>query len=112
MDGLGFGSPAHYYQGARAVGVAASAGVVRQSEAVDGTNIIQHALTMSLDYNGMAPTYVYPATSQDVDAATTNTGTFPEGSLVMLPSNYTVSSTANPNLVKVYNTNNFLISAN
>jgi hypothetical protein len=106
LNGRGFADPAHYYQGARAVGIPASAGLIRKHEIDDGLSTYEHALAMSLTYNGLAssPTYVYPATSADSDAATTNTGSIPEGALLMLPSTYDTSAIASPALKKVAET--------
>jgi hypothetical protein len=106
LAGRGFADPAHYYQGARAVGIPASAGLIRTHEINDGLSTYEHALAMSLTYNGLAasPTYVYPATSADSDAATTNTGGIPEGALLMLPSTYDTSKIASPALKKVAET--------
>jgi hypothetical protein len=106
LNGRGFADPAHYYQGARAVGIPASAGLIRKHEIDDGLSTYEHALAMSLTYNGLAasPAYVYPATSADSDAASTNTGGIPEGALLMLPSTYDTSAIASPALKKVADT--------
>jgi hypothetical protein len=87
LNGRGFGDGAHYYQGARASGVPAAAGLIRKHEVNDGDTQYRHALAMSLTFNGLAasPSYVFPATSADANAATTNTGQVPEGTLLMLP---------------------------
>lgn len=106
LNGRGFGDGAHYYQGARAAGVPASAGLIRKHEINDGDTMYRHALAMSMDYSGLAnsPTYVFPATAADGDAAVTNTGAIPEGALVMLPSTFDVSKLATPKLQKVART--------
>lgn len=105
-DGSGFGDPAHFYRGARAAGVASSAGLIRAAEVNDGLPHFRHALTMSLTYNALSAKtpYIYPATSADHNAATTNTGQIPEGALLMLPPSYDTSKIANPNLRKVAET--------
>lgn len=104
--GTGWGEVAHYYQGARAVGVAPLGGMIRLSEINDGKPIFEHALAMSLTFNGLSPSpaYVFPATSADGTAATTNTGKIPEGALMMLPPNYDTSKIANADLRKVAET--------
>jgi hypothetical protein len=106
LDGTGWGDAAHYYQGARAVGVPPLAGLIRKHEIKDGQAIYNHALAISLTYNGLSanPAYIFPATSADNDAKTTNTGGIPEGALLMLPANYDSSKIANPDLKKVVDT--------
>ena len=87
LDGRGWGDPAHYFQGSRAAGVTPTAGLIRKHEVADGDSMYRHALAMSLTSSGLAsnPTYVFPATSADTNAAASNTGTVPEGALMMLP---------------------------
>ncbi|MCC4116431.1 Atrophin-1 multi-domain protein [Aromatoleum toluclasticum] len=94
LDGRGWGDPAHYFQGARAAAVPTSGGLMRKHEIDDGRPLYRHALAMSLTYNALSPnpTYVFPATSADRDAATTNTGQIPEGALVMLPPEFDVQT--------------------
>jgi hypothetical protein len=106
IDGRGWGTPAHYMQGARAVGVATSGGLMRKHEINDGQTMYHHALAMSLTYSGLAPnpTYVAPATSADTNAASTNTGQIPEGSLVMLPPSFDVRTINTAALRKVAET--------
>lgn len=106
LNGRGFADPAHYYQGARAVGIPASAGIIRKHEVDDGKAVYEHALALSLTHNALAPnpSYVYPATSADGDAAKTNSGNIPEGALLMLPNSYDSSKIASPALRKVVET--------
>lgn len=106
LNGRGWGDPAHYMQGARSAGVPTSGGLIRKHEVNDGDTMYRHALAMSLTYNGLSPspTYVFPATASDNTAATTNTGSIPMGSLLMLPDNFDVSSIANPHVRKVAET--------
>ncbi len=106
LDGSGWGDPAHYMQGARAAGVATTAGLIRRQEVNDGAAYYHHALAMSLTFNGLAahPSYIYPATSADTNAETTNTGQIPEGALLMLPPSYDTSHIAHPALRKVAET--------
>lgn len=106
LNGKGFADPAHYYQGGRAVGIPASAGIIRKHEVDDGKPVYEHALAMSLTFNALAnnPTYVYPATSADGDAAQKNSGKIPEGALLMLPANYDSTKIASPALRKVVET--------
>lgn len=103
LKGAGWGRPAHYYQGARAAGVPTAGGVIRTHEAHDGAPMYSHALAMSLTFNALSAKnlYVYPATSTDGNAATTNYGEIPIGSLMMLPKDFNVASIANPDLRKV-----------
>ena len=109
IKGAGWADPAHYYQGARAVGIPASAGLIRKHEIADGKPTYTHALAVSLATNGLAngktaPTYIYPATSADNSAATVNTGYIPEGALLMLPPTYDTSKIANLQLRKIADT--------
>lgn len=106
LGGRGWGDPAHYFQGARAVGVPASAGLMRKHEIDDGAPLYRHALAMSLTYTGLAadPPYVFPATSADRDAATRNTGRIPQGALMMLPPDFDVDRLGTPALRKVAQT--------
>jgi len=105
IAGTGWADPAHYYQGARAVGIPASAGLIRRHEVDDGKATYMHALAMSLTYNAMAatPPYIYPATSADTSASQ-NTGAIPEGARMMLPASYDTSKIASPALRKVADT--------
>lgn len=106
LDGRGWGDPAHYFQGARAAAVPTSGGIIRKHEIEDGRPLYRHALAMSLTYNALAanPAYVFPATSADRDAATTNTGQIPEGALMMLPPDFDLERIATPALRKVAET--------
>jgi hypothetical protein len=108
LTGTGWGDPAHYYQGSRAVGIPASAGLIRRQEMKDGLPSYTHALAMSLTYNALSngsstPTYIFPATSAD-NSASSNTGAIPEGALMMLPPNFDSSKIANADLKKVVET--------
>jgi len=108
LGGTGWGDPSHYYQGARAVGIPASAGLIRKHEIKDGLAAYPHALAMSLTFNALAdgvsnPAYVFPATAADNSAAA-NTGTIPQGSLLMLPPNFDSSAIVNPDLKKIVET--------
>lgn len=108
LNGTGWGDPAHYYTGARAVGIPASAGLIRKQEINDGLPTYTHALAMSLTYNALGngtttPAYVFPATSAD-NSASSNTGAIPEGALLMLPPTFDSSGIVNPDLKKVVET--------
>lgn len=108
LTGTGWGDPAHFYQGARAVGIPASAGLIRKQEIKDGSATYPHALAMSLTYNALsngtsAPAYVFPATSAD-NSASANTGSIPEGALMMLPPSFDSSKIVNADLKKVVET--------
>jgi hypothetical protein len=106
LDGRGWGDPAHYFQGSRAAGVPTAGGLIRKHEVNDGDVMYRHALALSLTYNALSPnpTYVFPATSADTNAATTNTGKIPEGALLMLPASYDTQKIVNPALRKVAET--------
>jgi hypothetical protein len=106
INGSGWGNPAHYFQGARATGVATSAGLIRKHEIDDGRSMYQHALAMSLTFNalGKTPPYVFPATSADKDALTVNSGTVPQGALLMLPRSFDMTKLTNPRLRKIAET--------
>ena len=108
LAGTGWGDPAHYYQGARAVGIPASAGLIRKHEINDGRPAYGHALAMSLTFNALAngvtgPAYVFPATSADNDFSK-NTGSIPQGALVMLPPDFDSSKIVSAELKKVVET--------
>lgn len=105
-DGTGWGDAAHFYHGARATGVAASAGLIRAHEINDGQSMYRHALAMSLTYNALSATepYVWPATAADGDAAKTNSGKIPQGALLMLPPDYDTSKIFPTSLRKVAET--------
>ncbi|WP_423595106.1 Atrophin-1 multi-domain protein [Roseateles sp. MS654] len=106
LAGRGFGEPGHYYMGARAVGVPAIGGIIRKAEIDDGQPYYRHALAMSLTFNGLSAQvpYIFPATSADANAATTNTGGIPQGALLMLPSSFDTASIQNLKLRKVAET--------
>jgi len=61
---------------------------------------------MSLDSTGLSkePTYVFPATGSDWDAATVNTGVFSIGSLMMLPPDFDTQRLATPEIRKIAET--------
>lgn len=103
LKGRGWGDPAHYFQGARATGVPAGAGVIRKHEVNDGDTMYRHALAMSLTNNGLAanPAYIYPATSADSFASKDNYGKVPEGALLMLPSAFNLDKLKTPELKKI-----------
>ena len=93
LDGRGFGDGAHWYQGVRAVGCPPVGGLIRTWEVTEGVEF-EHALCLSLpheDLMGAPPGYVYPATFAD-DGYEANTGTIPEGALLMLPANFNVDA--------------------
>jgi len=106
LQGRGWGNPAHYYQGARAAGVPTAGGLIRTHEVKDGAAHYSHALAMSLTFNALSGKnlYVYPSTSTDGNAASTNYGEIPMGALMMLPREFDVSSIANADLRKVAQT--------
>jgi hypothetical protein len=112
LDGRGWGDPAHYFQGARATGVPASAGIVRTHEFLGSDAVYRHALSLSLPHNaikkgdGDAPTaFVYPATSGDSkDNALANSGQIPEGSLLMLPASFDTATLPTPELKRIAET--------
>lgn len=106
LDGRGWGDPAHYFQGSRAAAVPAMAGLIRKHEVDDGQPMYRHALAMSLTFNGLSPdpAYVFPATSADANAAATNTGTIPQGALMMLPASFDTQQLSSPALRKVAET--------
>jgi hypothetical protein len=106
IDGRGWGDPAHYFQGSRAAGVPAMAGLIRKHELADGQPLYRHALAMSLTFSGLSarPAYVFPATSADASAATTNYGKIPEGALVMLPASFDMQQIKTAALKKVAET--------
>lgn len=113
VKGTGFGDPAHINQGARAAGVPTMAGLIRKHEIDDGETVYKHALAMSLDYASLSRTvgYVYPATSTDSNydkgndnPLKINRGTIPDGTRLMLPSDFKLPFKAEPDLVKVVET--------
>ena len=106
LDGRGWGDPAHYFQGSRATGVPALAGLIRKDEVDDGQPTYLHALAMSLTPETLSgdPSFVFPATSADSDAAKAHTGRIPEGALMMLPATFDAAAIRNPKLAKVART--------
>lgn len=108
LAGTGWGDPAHYYKGARAVGIPASAGLIRKHEIKDGLPAYNHALALSLTFNALsngvtAPAYIFPATSAD-NSPEKNSGSIPEGALLMLPPSFDSSTITNADLKKVVET--------
>lgn len=106
LNGRGWGDPAHYFQGARAAAVPSLAGLIRQHEIDDDKEIFEHALAISLTYNSLSakPAYIFPATSADATAATSNTGQIPQGALLMLPVDFDLSKISNPKILKIAKT--------
>jgi hypothetical protein len=106
LAGRGWGDPAHYYQGARATGVPSIAGLIRKHEINDGQPLYRHALALSLDASALSaqPAYVFPATAADFNAATTNTGSIPQGALLMLPAGFDTARLRSAALRKVAET--------
>lgn len=106
IDGRGWGDPAHYFQGARAAAVPSMGGLIRKHEVNDGKPLYEHVLAVSLTFNALAaqPSFVFPATSGDGNALTTNHGRIPEGALLMLPPSFDADSISNPMLRKVVET--------
>lgn len=103
LGGMGWGDPAHPLQGARAAGVPALGGLIRTSEVDDGQALYRHALSISLPTTALAPApaYVHPATSADKEAATVNTGSFPEGALLMLPASFDTAAIEDARIRKI-----------
>lgn len=106
LDGRGMGDPSHWFQGARAAGTSTLGGLIRIGEVNNGDTMYRHALAMSLTFNGLGfnPTYRFPATSSDSNAATANSGTIAMGSLMMLPASFNAQALATPELRKVAET--------
>lgn len=106
INGRGWADPGQYYQGARAVGIPASAGLIRIHEAAARPEFYPHALAMSLAFTGLSanPSYVFPATSGDTHAARMNSGTIPEGSLLMLPPDFDTSKISNEEVRRIAET--------
>jgi len=105
LNGSGWGTPADYMQGARAVGVIPIAGVIRAAEVSNGQPMYKHALAMSLANNALSATtpYVFPATSADSDVST-NTGSIPEGARMMIPASFDASTITDARLQKIVRT--------
>ncbi len=106
LSGRGMGDASHYFQGARAAGVSTLGGLIRKHEVADGDTMYRHALAMSLTFNALAasPSYRFPATSADGNAATTNSGTIQMGSLLMLPPSFDAQALRTPELRKIAET--------
>lgn len=106
LRGRGWGDPAHYFQGARATGVPAMAGLIRRHEADDGDPLYRHALAVSLADNALSPdpAYVFPATSADAGAGRIFRGSIPEGALLMLPPSFDTGRLSDPRLRKIAET--------
>ena len=106
LAGRGMGDASHYFQGARAAGVSTLGGLIRKHEVNDGDTMYRHALAMSLTFNALAanPSYRFPATSADSNAATANHGAIAMGSLMMLPPGFDAQALRTPELRKVAET--------
>jgi len=106
LRGRGWGDPAHYFQGARATGVPAMAGLIRQHEVADGAPMYRHALALSLTANALSPdsAYVFPATSADKEASNINSGKIPQGALLMLPAAFDTSQMSDARIRKIAET--------
>ena len=113
LQGKGWPDPSHSWQGARAVGIPSMAGIIRLHEIDDGQDHFSHALAMSLPRYALSggnpsysnkPAYVYPAAAADSDSWSLHKGQIPEGTLMMLPSDYRMQADNNPPLEKVINT--------
>jgi hypothetical protein len=70
-------------RGVRAAGVSAIGGLIRTWELQAG--VIRHALAMALPRSANRVGYIWPATSEDYDAAWTYGGNIPLGTLVAIP---------------------------
>jgi hypothetical protein len=103
LDGRGWGDPAHFYQGGRATGINACAGMIRKHEVDDGDSTFRHALAISLTDNALSKDYVFPSTSTDNNTGN-YTGSIPEGALLMLPSNFNTATIQTPLIKKIANT--------
>ena len=102
----GWPNSSRYYQGARAVGIPACAGIIRRSEVSDGKPMYEHALTLSLDYSALLGTgtgFVWPASSAD-NSFSENTGQIPEGALMMLPPEFDAEAMRSEAMKKVART--------
>ena len=104
LAGSGWGDPAHYFQGARAAGVASAGGLIRRHELHDGDILYRHALAASLDNSAFRHGYVFPATSEDANGETTYAGRVPMGALMMLPADFDVNKIHTPHLKKIAET--------
>src|SRR5690606_36727540 len=80
--------------------------LIRKHEIDNGDSMYRHALAMSLSFNALSPnpTYGFPATSADTNAARENSGRIPEGALMMLPPSYDTQKIVTPALRKVAET--------
>lgn len=87
-DGLGWPTPAQYYVGSRAAGVAPESGMARNvhydNQLLDR---YPYALCVSLTYSGLAKYPVYPAMNTD-DPVGGNYGSNPYGVRLMLPQTF------------------------
>jgi hypothetical protein len=106
LNGRGWGDPAHYFQGSRATGVPAMAGLILKHEVNDGAPMYRHALAMSLTTNALSPdpAYIFPATSADKEARRINFGKIPEGALMMLPASFDTSRLSDARVRKIAET--------
>lgn len=107
LNGTGWPDASHWYQGARATGVPASAGLIRKFEYLEKSeSYYKHALSMSLTFNALSanPAFIYPARNADWDAEKTNSGKIPEGALMMLPANFDTTLIKNKDIKKIAET--------
>ena len=84
LTGPGYGT------GTRAARVPSLAGLVRAQELEDG--VIPHALAMAVPNTALKSGYVWPATSQDADGASSYSGKVPMGTLFAIPGDVDVDS--------------------
>ncbi len=106
ISGTGWGDRGRYYKGARAAGVPTSGGIIRRHEVNDGDYMFRHALCMSMTYSGLAPgptPFIFPSTASDSTYAL-NTGSIPEGALMMLPKTFDIESLKNSFLKRICRT--------
>lgn len=94
VNGTGWGSPARP-DGPRASGTPSTSGILRAHEI--GSSIVPHALAVAAHTNALRSGPLYPATLQDLTGADEYSGSFPMGTLFMLPPDFDSETLASPN---------------
>jgi hypothetical protein len=94
VSGTGWGSPARP-DGPRASGTPSTSGILRAHE-IDSA-VVPHALAVAAHSNVLKSGPLYPATLQDLSGMDEYSGSFPMGTLFMLPADFDSEALSSPN---------------
>ncbi|WGD54942.1 hypothetical protein QA641_14100 [Bradyrhizobium sp. CB1650] len=94
VSGTGWGSPARP-DGPRASGTPSTSGILRAHEI--GSAIVPHALAVAAHTNALKSGPLYPSTLQDSTGTEEYSGSFPMGTLFMLPPDFDFETLNLPN---------------